>query len=173
MKKLFFLFFIIFLEGYVVLSAELLAIRQIVPFVGNGTDTVSIIIAAVLMPLAVGYFAGGQFKQGRQNLTKSTVRQKLLRNLLIAALFFVFALSFVLIERFFEILSDFGVDNRLLSTTLYAIFFIITPVFLLAQTIPKTPKNVIYSYFNKKSPIEDIYTDNLNSVYYDKERVAE
>jgi len=63
MNKIFFLFFIIFLEGYVVLSAELIAIRLTVPFVGSGTDTVSIIIAAVLMPLAVGYYVGGQYKK--------------------------------------------------------------------------------------------------------------
>jgi len=58
-RKLVLLFFIIFLEGYIVLSAELLAIRQTLPFVGSGTDTVSIIIAAVLMPLAFGSILGG------------------------------------------------------------------------------------------------------------------
>ena len=43
----FILFCIIVVEGYIVLSSELLAIRQTTPFVGSGTDTVSIIIAAV------------------------------------------------------------------------------------------------------------------------------
>ena len=57
-----FLFFVIFLEGFVVLSLELLAIRLTIPFVGSGTDTISIIIAAVLLPLAFGYYRGGQFK---------------------------------------------------------------------------------------------------------------
>ncbi len=59
MAPVFTLFLIIFLEGYVVLSTELLAIRLLLPFTGSGTDTVSIIIAAILMPLAFGYFAGG------------------------------------------------------------------------------------------------------------------
>lgn len=56
------LFTIIVLEGYVVLSSELLAIRQTIPFAGSGTDTISIIIAAVLMPLAFGYYAAGRFR---------------------------------------------------------------------------------------------------------------
>ena len=42
------------IEGYVVLAVELLAIRQLTPYVGNATDTVAIVIAAVLLPLAFG-----------------------------------------------------------------------------------------------------------------------
>ena len=57
---IFALFLIIILEGYVVLSAELLALRQTIPYVGSSTDTVLIIIAAVLMPLAAGYYFGGR-----------------------------------------------------------------------------------------------------------------
>lgn len=54
-------------EGYVVLAVELLAIRQLTPYVGNATDTVAIVIAAVLLPLAFGYEAGGRvrFAPGR------------------------------------------------------------------------------------------------------------
>lgn len=49
-------------EGYVVLAVELLAIRQLTPYVGNATDTVAIVIAAVLLPLAFGYEAGGRVR---------------------------------------------------------------------------------------------------------------
>lgn len=63
-KGTFALFTLIILEGYVVLSSELIAIRLNLPFVGSGTDTISIIIAAILMPLAFGYHAGGRFKPG-------------------------------------------------------------------------------------------------------------
>jgi hypothetical protein len=48
------------IEGYAVLAVELLAIRQLTPYVGNATDTVAIVIAAVLLPLAFGYEAGGR-----------------------------------------------------------------------------------------------------------------
>jgi len=149
MKKLYFLFLIIFIEGYVVLSAELLAIRQLIPYVGSGTDTVSIIIAAVLMPLAIGYYVGGQFKENARYSKNKSVRRKLLNNIFIAALFFFPALSFVFIGLFFEIFTAMGIDNRLLLTTIYSLVFIVTPVFLLAQTIP-----LVSHYFSKEKLAE-------------------
>lgn len=132
MKKIFALYFIIFLEGYIVLSSELLAMRQIIPFVGNGTDTVAIIIAAVLLPLAVGYYIGSKYSQ-RQNFK---IREKLLNNILIASLFLVPGISYFVMSWFFELLSDIGLSNRLISTSIYATIFLVTPVYLLAQTIP-------------------------------------
>ncbi len=145
MKKVIFLYFIIFLEGYVVLSAELLSIRQITPFVGNGTDTVSIIIAAILMPLAIGYYAGGQFNISQKGKERKTVRKKLLSNIFIATIFFTFGLSYLFIGIFFETLSGLGFQNRLLTTTIYALVFLVVPVFLLAQTIP-----LVSHFFNKE-----------------------
>ena len=47
------------LEGYVVLAVELLAIRQLTPYVGNATDTAAIVISAVLLPLAFGMRRAG------------------------------------------------------------------------------------------------------------------
>jgi spermidine synthase len=144
-KKILFLYIIIFLEGYVVLSSELLAMRQIIPFVGSGTDTVSIIIAAVLMPLAFGYFAGGQFNR-RDNLNRyQSVRSKLLNNIFIASLFLFFGLSYVFIEIFFHALDVVGIENRLIATSIYASLTLIVPVYLLAQTIP-----LISQYFAKE-----------------------
>lgn len=136
-RKLVLLFFIIFLEGYVVLSAELLAIRQTLPFVGSGTDTVSIIIAAVLMPLAFGYYAGGQY-QGK-------IRNKLVRNLLMAVAFLTIGLSYFVLTWFFGALTE-GLEwkNRLLLTTCYSLLFIITPVYLLGQTVP-----LVSNYFRR------------------------
>lgn len=145
MNNLFFLFFVIFLEGYIVLSAELLAIRQTVPYVGSGTDTVSIIIAAVLMPLAVGYYAGGQFYRKNVQGKYTTVRNQLLKNIFISSLFLIFGLSYVTVAFFFSILANLGIENRLLSTTIYSVIFLVTPVFLLAQTIP-----LVSNFFNKE-----------------------
>lgn len=145
MKKEFLLFFVIFLEGYVVLSGELIAMRQIVPFVGSGTDTVSIIIAAILMPLALGYYAGGQYKKGHWNENYRSIRSKLLKNIFIATLFLVPGLSYLTIALFFDMLANAGIDNRLITTTIYACVFLVIPVFLLAQTIP-----LISNYFKKE-----------------------
>ncbi|MEZ5814077.1 MAG: fused MFS/spermidine synthase [Alphaproteobacteria bacterium] len=137
------LFTLIILEGYVVLSSELLAIRLSLPFVGSGTDTVSIIIAAVLMPLAFGYQAGGRFKPGFHNTLLNgkifiSVREKLITNILIALGFLLFGLSYSFLDAFFTTLLQMGLTHRVLLTTLYAALFIVTPVYLLGQTIPLT-----------------------------------
>lgn len=150
MTSLFLLFFVIFLEGYIVLSAELLSIRLAVPYVGSGTDTISIIIAAVLMPLAVGYYAGGQFQRYRGLGGMVTVRRKLLRNIFVASLFLLLGLSYVTATTFFAFLNQNVVHNRLIVTTLYAGIFLVTPVYLLAQTIP------LVSHFFRKEKLSYI-----------------
>lgn len=142
-KSIIALFALIILEGYVVLSSELLAIRLSVPFVGSGTDTISIIIAAVLMPLAFGYHAGGRFKPGEHMILPGlkmfiNVREKLIINLLGALAFLIFALSYNYVDLFFYIFYSAGLKNRLIVNALYAGLFIVTPVYLLGQTIPLT-----------------------------------
>lgn len=129
MTRQVFLFFIIFLEGYIVLSTELLALRLIIPFVGNATDTASIIIAAVLMPLAFGYYAGG--------IARPPYRRKLLINLCLAGLILTFGLSYPLLKIFFEFWEFTPTAaGRLLATGTYALAFLTVPVFLLGQTVP-------------------------------------
>ena len=65
------LLFVLFIEGYIVLSYELLALRLVMPMAGAGAQTASIVIAAVLLPLAFGYHAGGAYS--RMNLRKDFV----------------------------------------------------------------------------------------------------
>ncbi len=140
-----FLFTIIILEGYVVLASELLAIRMTIPFVGSGTDTVSVIIAAVLMPLAIGYHVGGNFKKKGKNGKYRTIRKKLITNIIISAAFLLPALSYFLIQFFFHGLDQIGIENNIIQTTLYCLAFIVTPVFLLGQTVP-----LVSNYFSKE-----------------------
>lgn len=74
MNKTQLLFLVILIEGYVVLATELLAIRTLIPFIGSGTETISIIISAVLLPLAFGYHVGGNaFKK---TYAKAKVKNK-------------------------------------------------------------------------------------------------
>lgn len=139
------LFIVIIIEGYVVLSSELLAIRQTIPHVGSGTDTVSIIIAAVLMPLAFGYHYGGQFKPKKFMGTFISVRKKLIMNVLIAALILLPGLSYEFIAFFFKTLSGAGIEHRLTQIALYCALFIVLPVYLLGQTVP-----LVSNYFSKE-----------------------
>lgn len=136
------IFVLIILEGYVVLSSELLAIRLSIPFVGSGTDTVSVIIAAVLMPLAFGYYAGGQFKPGVYHDIFSggpryiSVREKLIRNMIFALLFLLCAISYSFLHWLLLSAFSLGFTHRVMVTAVYATIFIAPPVYLLGQTIP-------------------------------------
>lgn len=139
------LYLVIILEGYVVLSAELLAIRQTIPFIGSGTDTVSIIIAAVLMPLAFGYQAGGRFKPTNFCGRYWSIRNKLIFNILLASLFLLIGLSYLIMHEFFSFMLTNVVSNRLILVSLYCCLFLVVPVYLLAQTIP-----LCSNYFSKE-----------------------
>lgn len=140
------IFLVILLEGYVVLSSELLAIRLTLPFIGSGTDTVSIIIAAVLMPLAFGYQSGGRFKPYiRQNGKYFGIRDKLLLNIQTSSLFLLIGLSYFPLSILFFGLNEAGLTNRLALVTLYSAVFLVIPVYLLGQTIP-----LCSNYFSKE-----------------------
>jgi spermidine synthase len=140
------LFAVIITEGYVVLSSELLAIRVTIPFIGSGTDIVSIIIAAVLLPLSFGYYFGGQFKTHKNRKGNVvTMRDKLTSNILFATLFLVFGLSYVPLITFMDVLIGHGVSNRLALAAIYSVLFLIIPVFLLGQTIP-----LVSNYFRRE-----------------------
>ncbi len=145
------LFLVILIEGYVVLACELLAIRELIPFVGSGTDTVSIVISAVLLPLAAGYHFGGgaykrQFARARAlGQTGLSIRKILLRNIITALFLLTVGLSYICMEAFFTRMEAWQIENRLLQTSLYSALFLVIPVFLLGQTVP-----LISNYFSRR-----------------------
>ena len=145
LDRTFFLYMIIFLEGYIILSSELLAMRTTVPFVGAGTDTMSIIIAAVLLPLAAGYQTGGKFKIKGEDGQYHSIRKKLLSNIFIATCFFLPALSYFIMQFFFYALASSGIENALVQIIIYCLIFIVYPVYLLGQTVP-----LVSNYFSKE-----------------------
>ncbi|HQX26703.1 MAG TPA: fused MFS/spermidine synthase [Alphaproteobacteria bacterium] len=145
-KAFFALFAIIIIEGYIVLSSELLAIRVTVPFIGSGTDVVSVIIAAVLLPLSFGYYYGGRFKPYTNRRGRFVgPRAKLANNILISTVFLVFGLSYGPLLFFMEELIKLGISNRIILASIYSGLFLIVPVFLLGQTIP-----LVSHYFSKE-----------------------
>lgn len=149
LKTPLFLYIVILLEGYIVLSSEILAIRILTPFVGSGTDTISIVIASVLMPLAIGYYTGGRFankpisKRGFLWVRISSLRDKLIYNITVSSIFLLFGLSFILLSLLFGLMFKVGLDNRILQTITYTCLFIVVPVYLLGQTIP-----LVSNYFS-------------------------
>lgn len=140
------LFTIIIIEGYVVLSSELLAIRVTIPFIGSGTDMVSIIIAAVLLPLSFGYYFGGQFKPHRNMFGQwVTVRARLGTNILWAGAILLVGLSYYPLQAFLLFLIQNGVTHRAAIAAIYSLLFLVVPVYLLGQTIP-----LISNYFHRE-----------------------
>jgi len=144
----FLLFVVILLEGYIVLATELLAIRLVLPWIGTGTDVISIIIAAVLLPLAFGYHFGGTFRKRcrAKGLGHMSVRRKLLSNVTRSTLILCVGLSYIFLELFFGALSSLGIEQRLLQLTIYAAVFLVYPVFMLGQTIP-----LVSHYFSSRA----------------------
>ncbi len=130
MKRQLLLFAAILIEGYVVLASELLAIRQLSPFVGSGTETIAIVISAVLMPLAIGYYKGGQSRG------VLSIRKQLIHNMVIASVILALGLSYVILEFFFAMLEAAHITDYTLQAALYCLVFLVYPVYLLAQTIP-------------------------------------
>jgi predicted membrane-bound spermidine synthase len=122
------------IEGYAVLAVELLAIRQLTPYVGNATDTIAIVIAAVLLPLALGYEAGGRASLAPGD--EAGVRRQLIRNLLVAAFILSLGLSHPFLAAFFQILDSLGFTHRLVQAAVHTSLFLVYPVYLLGQTIP-------------------------------------
>ncbi|MGN7438683.1 MAG: fused MFS/spermidine synthase [Alcanivorax sp.] len=145
LDRTFFLYMIIFLEGYIILSSELLAMRTTVPFVGAGTDTMSIIIAAVLLPLAAGYQTGGKYRIKDENGNFHSIRKKLLRNIFISTCFLLPALSYFIMQFFFFALEQLGIGNALIQIIIYCLIFIVYPIYLLGQTVP-----LVSNYFSKE-----------------------
>lgn len=143
-KKTALLFTIIIVEGYLVLSTELLAIRQTIPYIGSGTDTISIIIAAILMPLALGYQNGGQYKTKKFFGRVINIRSRLILNITIAATFLFFGLGYLFMDIFFDWISYIGIKGRIYKTSIFCIVFLIVPVYLLGQTVP-----LISNFFTK------------------------
>lgn len=118
---------LIFIEGFVSISIEILAIRQVIPFVGNTIVITTTVIAFFLLALALGYMRGGQ-REG------AGLRQ-MVNNFVIASFIAGIGLSYVFVEAMFTGLETLGLPGYVILI-LYLVFIISPAVYLLGQTIP-------------------------------------
>lgn len=118
-----FILAIVLLEGFVTISAEILTIRQLIPFVGNSVVVTSLIIGIFLLFLAYGYRAGGRIQSNHAAV--------LMRNLLVASLLLGVGLSYVFLALWFSLWKSFALISYLLLVTAPL-------VYLLGQTVPLT-----------------------------------
>lgn len=139
-KKLsFFLFLIILISGYASLALELIAMRQVVPYIGNDTIISSIIIGIILVSLSLGYYTSGSIK-----ISKQSIRDKIMRNFIISLFFIFLGTSYVFVGYYFSLFVYFGIINRIVQAFAFSIIFLAVPSYLLAQTTP-----LLSNFFSK------------------------
>lgn len=124
---------ILFIEGLVSLSYQMLYIRQIGSNVGNSVDIVSWIIGIFLIALAVGYKTGGEYKGEYEN--------KLSLNLIKASIIALIGLSYIFIEVFFKTVGN--IIGYYYSMIVYCLLIVAPATYYLGQTLPlMTNKNI-------------------------------
>lgn len=117
--------FLLFIEGFVSLSFQMLYIRQLTPFVGKSVEVVSWIIGIFLIALAMGYKKGGTYQE-------KVVVSILIRNLYIAFLIAGIGLSFLFLELYFSLFTLKSYNLMII----YCILIVFPTTYLLGQTIP-------------------------------------
>lgn len=113
------------LEGFISLGVEILAIRQMIPYVGSNTLNTSIIIGIFLLFLSFGYYKGGQVKENKE-IT-------LFNNLFYSTALIAIGLSSTFLILFFNLFTSIG---NLYGLIAFSMIIIAPTVFLLGQTIP-------------------------------------
>ncbi|MBD5389108.1 fused MFS/spermidine synthase [bacterium] len=113
------LIFLIFLNGYVSLSLELIVLRQLSFFVGSAAVITSIIMGTFLGFMSIGYFRGGAAR-----ITRRGAGRALQFNFTLIAAMTVLAGSFVLLSTYFSMMYMAGITSGVIQTALYSIVFL-------------------------------------------------
>jgi len=121
---------IIFVEGFVSIAVEILAIRQLLPVAGSSVIVTSLIIGIFLLFLAIGYQQGGRVQQNRQT--------KLHLNFLVSAAGMGIGLSYLFVIYFFYAIQHWASDHIIYPLVLYLLLIISPLAYLLGQTVPIT-----------------------------------
>lgn len=137
---------ILFLEGFVSVSLQMIMMRQLVPFVGSSVIVSSLVIGFFLASLSLGYAVGGRKKDGHIN--------KLVHNIFISAIILSAGLSYTVMDNIFIILNKY-IDNSLIEVSLYLLVFLSPIVFLLGQTVP------LLTNFYKSNSVSEVVGDSF------------
>ncbi len=138
--------FILFLEGFVSVSLQMLMMRQLVPFVGSSVVVSSLVVGFFLASLSLGYAMGGRIK-------KNHIKH-LVRNLIISALILAVGISYPLMEISFGFLNQY-IGNPLIEASIVLLFLLSPIVFLLGQTVP------LLTNFYKSNSVSEIAGDSF------------
>lgn len=119
------LIFLIFLNGYVSLSFELVVLRQLGFWVGSSAVITSIIMGTFLGFMSLGYFLGSS---GR--IAHHRIRTILSISFIVIALFACLASSFPLVTEYFVHLYRWGITSSVVQTFIFSFLLLSIGPFL-------------------------------------------
>lgn len=124
------LLLIAFLEGFVTLAVELIAIRLSVPIVGSSMVLTGVMLGVILLSLSAGYWSAGKLCA---RLKPEEIPQQLQKNFLYAALFYLLV-TFPLHDLVMA--TSLGLTRSITWSILITSLLYIYPVWVASQTIP-------------------------------------
>ncbi len=119
------LVFLIFLNGYVSLSLELVVLRQLSFYVGSSPVITSIIMGTFLGFMSLGYFLGESKK-----IPNKRIRDILSASFIIVAVFTLLAASFPLITNYFTAMAGLGITSGVIQTFIFSFLLLSIGPFL-------------------------------------------
>ncbi len=118
-KTNFVLKFLVFLNGYISLSLELLVMRQLSFYVGSSAVINSIIIGCFLGFMALGYYVGMN-----RHIHNEQINKLMGCGFMLVAFFGMAATSFPLINTYWTMMGNIGITSSIIQTFLYSIVFL-------------------------------------------------
>ncbi len=119
------LVFLIFLNGYVSLSLELVVLRQLSFYVGSSAVITSIIMGTFLGFMSLGYWVGES-----PRIRNSRIKPILSVSFIIIATMAMLAASFTLITNYFTIFNTIGITSSVIQTFIFSGIFLSAGPFL-------------------------------------------
>lgn len=119
------LVFLIFLNGYVSLSLELVVLRQLSFYVGS-----SAVITSIIMGLFLGFMSLGYFLGSSEKIKTSNIRKILCASFILISFIAFAASSFPLVSEYFKWLYANGITSSVIQTFIYSLVFLSIGPFL-------------------------------------------
>lgn len=116
---------LIFLNGYVSLSLELVVLRQLAFWVGSSAVITSIIMGTFLGFMSLGYWMGNSKK-----IKNEQIPAGLGASFLVIALLTLFSASFPLVTYYFSVMYSHGIISSVIQTFIYSFAFLSIGPFL-------------------------------------------
>lgn len=129
---------ILFVEGFVALSFQMLFMRKLLKYVGSSVNNIGVIIGVILLLMAFGYRNGGKEKSfdkkyaedGDSKAFLNAVSNRIGINFIVVSVIAAFALNDTVIELIVAI------DGAMISLAVYSLVFIAPIIYLMAATVP-------------------------------------